>query len=275
MRFIHFTRRFFDRISEYRVSLYAANASFYIVLSIFPALVLFLSIVPLLGYTQAELMSALHGVLPSFLQPLFDYIVTDLTESGSTVGVLSISAIGAVWSSSRGVYCIRQGLSAISGRRSKRPYPVERLLGMLHMVFLILALLLTLFLWMFGKQVADYCVLSDIPVLQLIGRLLRFRAPILMLLLTVFFSVIYLAYCNPRQKLRFVVPGAFGATIGWFVVSELFSLYVQYFGDFSRFYGSLSALAMSMLWLYTCISVLFYGQVFNLFLQSGRNWLRP
>lgn len=275
MKLIRLIRRISDRLSEYRISLYAANASFYIVLSVFPAMVLLLSLVPLLGYTQSALTAALHSVLPSFLQPLFDYIVIDLTESGSTVAALSLSAIGAVWSSSRGVYCIELGLNAISGRRSRRPYLVRRLYGMLHMVFFIAALLLTLFLWMFGREVADYCILSDVPILHMLGTLLRWRAPILMLLLTALFSTLYLAYGSRRQKLRYVVPGAFAATIGWFVVSALFSLYVQYFGDFSRFYGSLSALAMSMLWLYTCLSVLFYGQVLNLYLASPKNWLRP
>lgn len=273
MKFFRFARRLTDRLESYHVSLYAANASFYIVLSVFPAMVLLLSLVPYLGYSQEELIFAVHGVLPGVLQPFFDYIVEDLAASGSTA-VLSISAIAAVWSSSRGVYCIQLGLNAISGKRSKQYYLVQRLLCMFYMVLFIAALLLTLILRMFGRQIAEYCALSEIPLLRFFAQLLRFRALLLMLLLTFFFTILYLAFCNRKQKLRFVVPGAFSATIGWFVFSELFSIYVKYFGDFSRFYGSLSALAMSMLWLYACVSILFYGQVFNLYLSSPKNWLK-
>ena len=98
--------RFSQRIASYHVSLYAANASFYIILSIFPAVILILTLLPYTGFTASDLMEALHGVIPSILEPLLEYVIRDLSSSG-TVTLASISALVAVWSSSRGVYCIQ------------------------------------------------------------------------------------------------------------------------------------------------------------------------
>ena len=57
--------RFIRRIASFRVPLYAANASFYLVLSVFPAILLVLALLPHTGLTEADLLSALHGVIPS------------------------------------------------------------------------------------------------------------------------------------------------------------------------------------------------------------------
>ena len=69
---------------------------------------------------------------------------------------------------------------------------------------------------------------------------------------------------------RRTFPGAAGAALGWLIFTELFSYYVKKFGAFSAFYGSLSTAAIAMLWLYICISILFYGCVFNQLLERGR-----
>ena len=47
--------RFIRRIASFRVPLYAANASFYLVLSVFPAIVLVLALLPHTGLTSFAL----------------------------------------------------------------------------------------------------------------------------------------------------------------------------------------------------------------------------
>ncbi len=75
----------------------------------------------------------------------------------------------------------------------------------------------------------------------------------------------------PRVSLLRALPGAAGASLGWLVFSSLFSVYVQHFGSYSVFYGSLAGIAMAMLWLYVCMSILFYGGVLNCLLFERRS----
>lgn len=262
-------RRFSQRITSYHVSLYAANASFYIILSIFPAVILLLTLLPYTVFTAADVIAALHGVIPAILEPLLEYVIRDLS-AGSTVTLASVSALMAVWSSSRGVYCIQVGLNAICGVRESRSYLLMRLLSMVYTVFLIGALLLTLAIHMFGQQLIAFFLGKSVPILQLLAKLLQFRGLILLVILSALFIAIFCVFPNRRVPPRRTFAGAIGAALGWLIFTELFSYYVKKSGAYSAFYGSLSTAAVAMLWLYICISIVFYGCVLNQLIERRR-----
>ena len=90
-------------------------------------------------------------------------------------------------------------------------------------------------------------------------------------LLTLLFWAILCVFPNRRIPLLRALPGAAGASLGWLGFSSLFSVYVQHFGSYSVFYGSLAGIAMAMLWLYVCMSILFYGGVLNCLLFERRS----
>lgn len=259
-------QRLLRRVSSYRVSVYAANASFYIILSVFPAIVLVLSLLPYTRLSQSDLVTALSGVIPSVLEPALAYIISDLSQKANGA-VASLSALMAVWSSSRGVYCIQLGLNAICGRRESRSYLHTRIVSMLYTVFMIAALLLTLTLHVFGNQLALYFSRQPVPILQLLAKILQFRGLILWLLLTALFTAVMTVFPSQKVRLRDAAPGAAAAALGWLLFSWLFSIYAQYFSSYSVFYGSLSVVALAMLWLYVCMSILFYGGVVNHLLE--------
>lgn len=108
-------------------------------------------------------------------------------------------------------------------------------------------------------------------ILRLLSRVLRFRGLVLFALLTLLFWAILCVFPNRRIPLLRALPGAAGASLGWLVFSSLFSVYVQHFGSYSVFYGSLAGIAMAMLWLYVCMSILFYGGVLNCLLFERRS----
>ena len=60
-----------------------------------------------------------------------------------------------------------------------------------------------------------------------------------------------------------VLPGAAGAACAWVIFSELYSWYVNHIARASALYGSLSVLLLMLLWLYACLSILFYGALLN------------
>ena len=78
----------------------------------------------------------------------------------------------------------------------------------------------------------------------------------------------FTALPNRKTKLRDSLPGAFLGSLGWLIFSHLFSLYVEHFPSFARVYGSVYAVALSMLWLYFCMSILFYGGLLNRILEE-------
>lgn len=199
--------RFIRRIALFRVPLYAANASFYLVLSVFPAILLVLALLPHTGLTEAHLLSALHGVIPSVFEPALEWVIRDL-GSNSSLTLIPVSAIMAIWSSSRGVYCIKTGLNAIYGERESRGYVYTRLVSVLYTVLLLAALLLTLVLHVFGSQLTAWIAGKHVPILRLLSRVLRFRGLVLFALLTLLFWAILCVFPNRRIPLLRALPGA-------------------------------------------------------------------
>lgn len=257
-------------ISSKKIGIYAANASFFILLSIFPALMLVLSLLQYTPLTPEDFLDAAAGLLPAVMEPLLAYLVTDLfADSGVTL--ISISAIAAVWSASRGVYSLLCGLNSIYGLRENRSYLYQRLLCMLYTLLLFAALILTLGLHIFGRRISQYLAARTIPIFRLLLYLIRLRWLVVFLLLTALFTMIFTVFPNRRMKIRAALPGAAASALGWIVFTSIFSFYVNHFANYSRIYGSLSTIAISMLWLYFCMSILFYGALLNHYLDLWRS----
>lgn len=262
-RAYRFVRRNLIRLSGYHVSLYAANAAFYIILSVFPAILLLVCLLPLIGYTSQDLLVLLDGVVPEVVLPLLERVLNDMSVNSSGL-LLSVSALVAIWSSSRGVYCIQLGLNAIYGVRESRNYILRRLISMLYMVLIIVALLLTLVLHGFGQELAAYLSGKSIPILHFLAQLMQFRGLILVLLLTGLFTAVLSVFPNRKISPKRAFPGAALASLGWLMFTRFFSVYVRMSGSYSLLYGSLSIIAITMLWLFVCMSILFYAAVFNI-----------
>lgn len=262
-------RRFAQWIASFHVSLYAANASFYMILSLLPTVMLIVCLVPLVGYTGDDLLALTKGLVPDMLTPLLERIVHDLSANSTGI-LLSASAVFAVWSSSSGVYCIQLGLNAIYGLRENRSYLHRRLFCVFYMLLLIAALVLTLVIHGFGQDIASFCASHKIPVLRFLGSVVQFRGLILFVLLTLLFTTMFCVFPNRKIKFTSALPGAAVAATGWLLFTQLYSLYAKNISNQSVLYGSLSIVTMGMLWLYVCISILFYGSVINLVIERNK-----
>ena len=73
----------------------------------------------------------------------------------------------------------------------------------------------------------------------------------------------FTALPNRPLHLRDSLPGAFLASSGWLIFSQLFGIYVEHFTDYTTLYGNVAAMAVGMLWLYFCMYILFFGGAVN------------
>ena len=85
---------------------------------------------------------------------------------------------------------------------------------------------------------------------------------------TLLFAAMYVVLPDRKNSFRGSLPGGLMASLGWMLFSRLYSVYVRYFSSYSNIYGSVYAVALSMLWLYCCVNILFYGGLLNKFLEN-------
>lgn len=257
-----------QRIADLHVPVFAANAGFFMVLSVFPALVLILGLLRYTGLEVESLVGMLEGLIPAALMGVARDLVVNTYASGSG-GLVGLSAVTMLWSASRGVYGLMTGLNAIYGVAEDRGFFHTRLVSVLYTFLLLLVILLTLILHVFGTVLIRLLSLWEAPFFRFLSDVVDLRFFLLLLVQFLIFALLFTFLPNGRNRFRDSVPGALLASVGWLVFSDAYSIYVERYAKLSNIYGSVYAVALSMLWLYCCLSILFWGGALNQYLERN------
>jgi len=245
-----------------QIPVYAAGAAFFLVLSFLPLTTLLLAVLQYTVFSPADVLALLSRIAPDEVLPLFErFLLRSYQTSGAAV--ISVSAIAAAWSASKGIYGMTRGLNAVLELPETRGYVRVRLLCLGHMLLFVLGLVLTLLRYVFGQKLLSLLTEKGLGLARLAAFLLEHLQLYSLVLLTALFCVLYLALPNRRQKLSAVFPGALGAAAAWLAFSALFSLYVSRFARSFALYGSLAVMVLTMLWVYICVEIVFYGALLN------------
>ena len=250
------------RIAALHIPMHAANACYFIILSVFPALVLLVGILRYTPLDVIDLVQMLEGVVPDALLPKAEELILN-TYNSTSGAVIGLSALTALWSASRGIYGLLRGLNAVYGVGEDRGYFYTRAVSMLYTFLFLLVLLLTLVLHVFGTTLLDVLSESSNPVLRFLTGVVDLRYFLLVFLQTMLFTAMFMVFPNKRNSLGESLPGALLASIGWLVFSYLYSIYIELVPTYANVYGPVYAVALIMLWLYFCILIVFYGGLLN------------
>lgn len=256
-------KRFSKRFEADNLTAYAAQATFFIFISIFPFLMLFLNLIkyiPIFNSENSELWNL--DIMSPTIGELLKNIVDEAGKTGSGA-LISITTIAALWACSKGVLGIIYGLNSIYKTTEKRGYVRLRAVAVFYTVAFIAALIMALILIVFGNRILD-AVLVYIPVLRSLAEAVRITRWLVTLgFLVLFFMFIYTVIPERKTKPKNELPGALISAVGWIVFSALYSFYIDNFGNHSSVYGSLTAIVLFLLWMYFCMIILFFGAEVN------------
>lgn len=247
-------------LRDMEISAHAAHACYFIVLSVFPLLVLMLGILRYTALQPENLLDLISGLIPDALLPHAWKLISSAFNNTSKA-VVSISALTALWSAGRGIYGLQAGLNAVYGIEEHRGWLRTRLICAAYTFLFILVLLLTLVLNVFGSTILK--LLRQGPGIWAWIDLAHLRFFLLVLAQTLLFCAMFMFLPGARHSFWESLPGALLGSLGWMSASGLFSMYVQYFPRYANIFGSVYAVALASLWLYVCVSILFYGGVLN------------
>ena len=256
-------------VAALKIPLHAANAGFFIVLSVFPALLLMLSLLRYAHLEVEDLLELLSSILPEALWDTAEELIISTYQSTSA-SVVGVSAVTALWSASRGIHGLLGGLNAVYGVSESRGYLYARVISLLYTFAFLVVMLLTLGLHVFGSSLIGFLTMIDNPVLIFLVDLIDLRFFLLLILQTLVFTLMFMALPDRPNRFWESLPGGLLASTGWLIFSDLYSIYVENFSGYANVYGSVYAVALSMLWLYCCLSILFYGGVLNRHLAAEK-----
>lgn len=267
--FIRIIESFMFKLKKDSVSAYAAQAAFFIILSVFPFFMFLLTLIHYLPLTEQDLINAVLEIAPASIAPFINNIINEIYTS-STTTLLSITGITAIWGASKAFYALIYGLNAVYGILETRNYVVLRLIATLYTLVFGILLLITLSILGFGNSIA-LAIQSRIPALSEIALLvISIRATTALCILILYFLALYIVIPNRKSNILQELPGAVVTAGGWIGFTYLYSFYIDHMSNFTNTYGSLTAIVLLMLWLYACMYMLLIGGEVNEWIQKRK-----
>jgi membrane protein len=262
-RKIKFWRDLWNEVMDDDVFNGAAAMAFFLLLSIFPATIFLISLIPYLSvpHLQQAIMDLLHQVLPEQSAKLFEGTVKQVVADKKG-GLLTFGIVFTLWSASTGIYAIMQQLNITYDAKERRPFWKVRGTAILLTFLFIILVIGSLSLVIFGGVIQSWMA-------ALIGwskPLLLFFATLRWIIIAFFLllglAVIYRFGPDTNQRFNLISPGNSTGAALIALASFGFRLYVSSFGNYNATYGSLGAMIILMLWLYlTGVSLLIGSEI--------------
>jgi membrane protein len=246
----------------------AAALTYYAVLSIFPALIVLVSIVGLV-FEPARVTKALTDVVssigPASAVDTFKGPIETITKSSGTAGIMLVVGIAsALWTASAYVGAFMRAANVIYEVEEGRSFVKLRPLQML--VTLVLVLLLALVL---------VAVVLTGPLADAVGSAVGLGSaavtawdiakwPVLLAVVVVMIALLYYASPNARlHGVKSILPGAALAVVVWLIASAGFAFYVANFGSYDKTYGALGGVVIFLVWVWLTNVAILLGAELN------------
>nr|WGD69358.1 YihY family inner membrane protein [Bacillus subtilis]WGD90540.1 YihY family inner membrane protein [Bacillus subtilis] len=265
-----FLKELFSRYTLHEGQSKSAELAYFFLLSLFPFLIFLLTLTAYLPLSTDDVLGVIEQYAPASAMSLVESI-THQTLNNRNGGLLSFGIIAALWSASNGMNAIVRSLNHAYDVEENRSFIIVRLTSIFLTVAMVFTILVALLLPVFGTGRLEGSLLT-LSARRICfypsGNAIRWGVSPLVLLIV--FSALYVIAPNKKMSLRFVMPGAVFATIGWIVVSTLFSFYVSTFANYSATYGSIGGIIVLMIWFYLSGILIILGGEINALLHKRK-----
>ncbi|MEH1123074.1 YihY/virulence factor BrkB family protein [Micromonospora sp. CPCC 206061] len=266
-------RRTVREFGEDNLTDWAAALTYYAVLSIFPGLLVLVSVLSLAGDAVLQpLIDNMDTIAPGPVGEILSRGAESLTEGQDTAGLLAIVGLaGALWSASGYIGAFMRASNAIydvpEGRPIWKTLPIRLAVTVVVGVILAVSALMVVFTGELAERVGDALGIGS----ALITAWGIVKWPILVVLVSLMFAILYWASPNARQGgFRWVTPGGLLAVIVWIIASAGFAFYAANFGSYNKTYGTLGGVIIFFVWLWISNLAVLLGAEFDAELHRGR-----
>ncbi|MFE9425864.1 YihY/virulence factor BrkB family protein [Kitasatospora sp. NPDC006697] len=251
----------------------AAALTYYGVLAIFPALLVLVSVLGLIGPSATNaVLDNLQKLAPGSARDILHTAVTQLQAGRGTGGVLAVVGLaGALWSASGYIAAFIRAGNAVYDIREGRPVwkttPLRIGLTLLMMILLLASALIVVVTGPLAQRAGDVLGLGQTAVT--VWSIAKW--PVLVVLVSLMITLLYWAAPNVRDRgFRWVSPGSVLAVLLWMVLSGGFAAYVANFGSYNKTYGTLAGVIVFLVWLWLSNLAILLGLEFDAELARER-----
>jgi membrane protein len=210
-----------------------------------------------------KLVDKLSGVVPASAQ---DLIRSNLQQVSSSQGggvMVIVGLVLAVASLMGAVQTAMWGLNIAYERREQRNFIRQRVSAFLITLILTAALAVMFAVLVLAPYMTGWVGHASGYPGAVSWLWWTLQWPILFaLLLAAFGAILYLGPDVDHPRFQFITPGAVTAAVLWIVGSALFGVYASRFASYNKSWGSLSAVIVTLTWLWLCsVAILFAAEI--------------
>jgi membrane protein len=248
---------------------HAAALTYYALMSLFPAALLGLSLLGLLGQfpeTYNAIMNYLEDVAPaSLIDPLDRSLRKAFLSKGTATTTFVIGVVLTLYGTTGALEAARRALNVAfelngSGRSFLRRKAID-VVSTFVLLFLALASLVLVFVG--GRFAED--LLGFLGMGETVTDVWNFaRWPGAFMAATLAFAYIYYVTPDVKQRaFRWLTPGAVVGVALWLLASWAFSTYVSNVADVGAVYGTFAGAILLVAWLWLTNVALLFGAELN------------
>ena len=251
---------------------WAAALTYYGILSIFPGLLVLVSLLGLLGRTATQpVITGLTKAAPGSVRQVVLTAMTHLQHSHASAGILAaVGIVVGLWSASGYVAAFMRASNVIydvpEGRPIWKTVPVRLGVTLAVLVLLVASALIVVVTGTLAAKAGHALGIGSAAVTA--WNIAKW--PVLLIIVSIMFAILYWASPNARHGFRLISPGSVLAVVLWLIASGLFALYVANFGSYNKVYGSLAAVIIFLIWMWISNTAILIGAEFNAELERGR-----
>ncbi|AZP03222.1 YihY/virulence factor BrkB family protein [Jeotgalibaca ciconiae] len=246
----------------------SAELAYYILLALFPILLALGNIIPLLPIPAEQVLEYVEMGVPAEVGTVLLPILEDYLTGGSG-GVVSIGLLISIWPASKAFTIFQRVLNQVYGVEERKNFIITRIFSFLITLLFVVLIGAVSFIFVFGREILNL-IENFIPfdIVSVISTFEYFRWIVALVVLVVIMSFVYYMVPNVKWEFKYAIPGAILATIGFLLVSQLFSLYISFAGGQAIGNGAIGVFIVLMLWLYLIGNVFILGGILNVIIYD-------
>ena len=250
------------RFKKDDVPVLGSQLAYNLILSFFPFIIFLMTLIGHTFLNRIEVLDGLSSLVPQSASDLIKYTILEVGNTKSN-SLMSVSLMFTLWSASSGFNAVIKGLNKAYGVREKRSFIKVRTISLICTLGMSLIIIIMMLLLVLGRVIWN-AITRQFDILQKLTLVLVITKYLIVISTTIFiFSLLYRYAPNRKLKWIEVCPGAIFSTFSIILASAAFAYYVNNFGKYSVFYGSIGAIIVLLIWLFLVSIIIILGGEVN------------
>jgi len=236
------------------------HLSFFLILSLIPTITLIAIICHIFGISTMDILNFASTIVPEAVMDL----ISPFVDSSGNGGMLLYFVIGFILVSN-GAHAIILTSNTLYEIKDTN-YLKGRIKALFLTILLMFLFVFILIVLAFGNMILgfilDFKIFSNVSTL-IYNLFIYLKWPIAFFIIYILLKLIYTIAPDKKIKSESVTRGSIFTTIGWIIITAIYSYYANNIANYDMFYGNLSNIIILMMWIYIIAYIFVIGIAIN------------